>query len=591
MAKLFLSYSSTDKDFVRTLAADLRELGHQPWLDEWEIRVGDSIPSKIEQGISDADYVVIILTERALRSNWVEREWKSKYWQEVQTQQISVLPVLLEDCELPALLASKRYADFRSNYSLGLGALAQALEGKSELLREVPAHSQPPRLLAVVSILHDALEELEERPEAMTTGISTGLPELDRLTLGLQSQSLTVVFGSTGSGKTSLLLDIAANASLEEQRQVALFSLGSSQREIAFRLLCAEAHVSFRRFRSGHLSQKQWSRIITATRRMGECPLHITDSKLLNVRNLYKELTTQLKNDLGLIVIDDVGKIGTDSGYSILAELPRIFSDLKDLANRLKIPILVSASGEGVESPASVGAVEERRSRMLRFCPDADTVCLLEVTGDEDDEHTSPRTLEVVRNRFGPTATVELLFDHVTLTFLRRRQPPSLRGSTRGSAGGEDLESPPDGRGADRELDTPEIMEWMLANQEALVHPWWLERVATDQYPGRIVEVAGSMLINSLDIQEERIIETGDRLCLVDVGLELPIRVEVPLELLQFDDSLQEAFLKESGIEGQNYFERPVDIKMKIYVLLDSVSSAVKSGRAIWMAGAYGEAS
>lgn len=62
MAKIFISYSSKDKVFATELANDLKELGHKPWLDQWEIKVGECIVSKIGEGVSQADYVVIVLT-------------------------------------------------------------------------------------------------------------------------------------------------------------------------------------------------------------------------------------------------------------------------------------------------------------------------------------------------------------------------------------------------------------------------------------------------------------------------------------------------------------------------------------------------
>jgi len=40
--KIFVSYSYQDKEFVHKLAKDLAVEGITPWVDDWEIRVGDS---------------------------------------------------------------------------------------------------------------------------------------------------------------------------------------------------------------------------------------------------------------------------------------------------------------------------------------------------------------------------------------------------------------------------------------------------------------------------------------------------------------------------------------------------------------------
>lgn len=57
MAKIFLSHSSSDKPFVHKLAEDLRARDHAIWLDEWEIRVGECIPTRIEEGLQESKFV------------------------------------------------------------------------------------------------------------------------------------------------------------------------------------------------------------------------------------------------------------------------------------------------------------------------------------------------------------------------------------------------------------------------------------------------------------------------------------------------------------------------------------------------------
>lgn len=127
MANIFISYSLEDEKFARKLAEDLIKLGHEPWFDKWEIKVGECIPSKIEHGVSGADYVIIILSPSSVESTWVEKEWKIKYWDEIERNETLVLPVLIEDCEIPSLLKIKKYADFRTNYPIGLVDLASSI--------------------------------------------------------------------------------------------------------------------------------------------------------------------------------------------------------------------------------------------------------------------------------------------------------------------------------------------------------------------------------------------------------------------------------------------------------------------------------
>ena len=79
---IFISHSSKDKAFARSLCVDLRDAGHNPWLDEDKIRVGESIPKKIGDGLTESKFVAVILSEYSVESKWVETEWHSKYWDE-----------------------------------------------------------------------------------------------------------------------------------------------------------------------------------------------------------------------------------------------------------------------------------------------------------------------------------------------------------------------------------------------------------------------------------------------------------------------------------------------------------------------------
>lgn len=127
-AKVFISHSSVDKPFAKMLCMDLEANGYIPWLDEWDIKVGESIPEKISNGLQEADFIIVILSDNSVSSKWVEREWQTQYWNEIENGRINVLPILLKECKIPELLRTKKYADFRSDFNTGLRDLLAALE-------------------------------------------------------------------------------------------------------------------------------------------------------------------------------------------------------------------------------------------------------------------------------------------------------------------------------------------------------------------------------------------------------------------------------------------------------------------------------
>ena len=60
---IFISHSSRDIDGPLRLAEDLKRIGLEVWLDEWEIGVGDRITQKIEKGLRGAAYIAVWLTQ------------------------------------------------------------------------------------------------------------------------------------------------------------------------------------------------------------------------------------------------------------------------------------------------------------------------------------------------------------------------------------------------------------------------------------------------------------------------------------------------------------------------------------------------
>lgn len=125
---VFLSHSSKDKKFIRRLAADLESHGIGVWLDEQQIHVGDSINDKISQGLADSDYLLIVLSEDSVNSEWVKKELNSMMMQEIQAKKVKVLPIKLSNCTIPYLLADKKYADFMVSYADGLKEVLRAVQ-------------------------------------------------------------------------------------------------------------------------------------------------------------------------------------------------------------------------------------------------------------------------------------------------------------------------------------------------------------------------------------------------------------------------------------------------------------------------------
>lgn len=127
----FLSHSSKDKPFVRQLAADLSAAGVTVWLDEQRIKVGESIPEKISQGLAESDYFLLAVSRQSIESEWVKKELNNALISEVQRRAVHVLPLKLDDAPMPPAISDKKYADFSHSYKAGLDDILTALKGEA----------------------------------------------------------------------------------------------------------------------------------------------------------------------------------------------------------------------------------------------------------------------------------------------------------------------------------------------------------------------------------------------------------------------------------------------------------------------------
>jgi hypothetical protein len=125
--RVFLSYASADRAQAARIAESIRQQGWQVWFDDWEIRVGDSIVDKIEDGILRSSYLVLLLSKASVRSRWVKEEINATLMRQLGDHDITLLPVLLEECDIPLLLRSRKYADLRHSFTKGVGLLIEAV--------------------------------------------------------------------------------------------------------------------------------------------------------------------------------------------------------------------------------------------------------------------------------------------------------------------------------------------------------------------------------------------------------------------------------------------------------------------------------
>jgi hypothetical protein len=116
---------------VERIARDLTTEGYIVWFDDWSILAGDSLVEEIQTGIDSADYLLFCLSAASLKSVWVREEVQSALTRALRTRRPKLIPVMLETCEVPTLLAHRKYVDFRHDFMTGYLELKRALVSKA----------------------------------------------------------------------------------------------------------------------------------------------------------------------------------------------------------------------------------------------------------------------------------------------------------------------------------------------------------------------------------------------------------------------------------------------------------------------------
>jgi CheY-like chemotaxis protein len=115
----------------------LKDAGVQVWLDQSALEVGEEWRDAIDQGITESDALLVILTPHACQSSYVTYEWAFALG-----KGIKVIPLLLEDCDIHPRLAVLQYMDFRTHKTAPWDKLAKEIlkHGEASAKKDTSAH-------------------------------------------------------------------------------------------------------------------------------------------------------------------------------------------------------------------------------------------------------------------------------------------------------------------------------------------------------------------------------------------------------------------------------------------------------------------
>jgi hypothetical protein len=111
VADIFVSYTSSDRDWAFWIGHELEALGHSAHIHEWEISAGGDIMKWMEERHRAADHILCVVSTAYLGKPYSSLERRAAQWAAVDKRPNFAIPVFIEPCEAPILLEPIKRCD------------------------------------------------------------------------------------------------------------------------------------------------------------------------------------------------------------------------------------------------------------------------------------------------------------------------------------------------------------------------------------------------------------------------------------------------------------------------------------------------
>ena len=283
-------------------------------------------------------------------------------------------------------------------------------------------------------VINDALEDLQKRQDSNgLSGVPSGLPSLDKITLGWQASDLIILAARPSVGKTAFVVNVARNAAVDFNMPVAIFSLEMPAKQLANRMMVSETKLSADKIKGGvKLQDWEWQQLDIQLKRLSKAPIYIDDTPSLPVmefRSKVKKLVKQ--KGVRLIVVDYLQLMQGPAELRGMREqeVAAISRTLKATAKEMNVPI-IALSQLSRQSENRQGSNRRPQLSDLRESgsieQDADMVIFIhryDYQGLSDNPDDVGRTqIIIAKHRNGSIADIDMRFRHDEVRFVDEQE-------------------------------------------------------------------------------------------------------------------------------------------------------------------------
>jgi replicative DNA helicase len=265
--------------------------------------------------------------------------------------------------------------------------------------------------LDIKLVQNDLIREYDEaQTKSRPMGLSSGFPDLDRVSGGMMEQEMIVLAGSRSTGKTSLALCIGYNVA-RAGTGVGIISLETAGKKVVHRMACAAGHVDGSHLFRGITTAQEGERMQLGFKKVRACSDHlfISDAGPLTGEQVCAICRRMHQKGARFFVIDYLQLIHSQltKEYDRATQTSQI---VKSITKELNCPVLVlsSLNRDSDKEQRRPRLSDLRNSGQIEY--DADKVFLLWSDPKDREQDAREVVLDVAKNKDGPTGECKLMF-------------------------------------------------------------------------------------------------------------------------------------------------------------------------------------
>lgn len=264
--------------------------------------------------------------------------------------------------------------------------------------------------------LSDLIGEIDRKwnGEQDAMGLSFGLSDLDRRTMGMHPGQLILVGGRPASGKTAFALNILRACCVRDNAPGLIFSMEMDRKALRNRMVAATGNLPLQAIRDpkGHMTDELWPKMASGVQQLKNAPLIIDDRAGMSpsqIRGAAKRWRDHYGH-IGAVMVDYVQLMRPDGRHgSREQEVAEMSRTMKLMAKELGCPVVaLSQLNRGLEQRTNKRPIMSDLRESGALEQDADLILFLYRDEIYNEESPARGTAEIIigKQREGEVGTV-----------------------------------------------------------------------------------------------------------------------------------------------------------------------------------------